>query len=169
MKSRLQAEQTRRVLFEEVGPVNYNPHNRDFQCVHCRRSVSADWLMAGVKNRNHCPYCMWSRHLDLYEAGDRLSACKMAMQPAALTLKKTNKKYGVTAAGELMLVHLCTDCGKVSINRIAADDDLDTVLRIYEQSLEMDAYTRLMIENAGIRPLDHTGRPILMAQLFGQM
>jgi hypothetical protein len=47
-----------------------------------------------VRNRNHCPYCLWSRCLDLFRAGDRLSACKAPMQPVGLALKHTRKKYG---------------------------------------------------------------------------
>jgi len=44
------------------------------------------------------------------------------MRPIGLTYKRTRKKYG-DQRGEMMLVHLCMDCGKVSLNRVAADDD----------------------------------------------
>src|SRR5512139_2755149 len=95
----------------------------DFRCLACGYLVSAQPVVSGVHNRNHCPYCLWSRHLDLYEAGDRLAACKAGMRPVGLTLKRSRDKYGGQAAGELMLVHQCSECGKLSINRIAADDD----------------------------------------------
>ena len=65
--------------------------NRDFRCVYCGNFVSAAALFAGVKNRNHCPYCLWSRHLDLFEAGDRLSACKAPMRPIGVTVKIRHK------------------------------------------------------------------------------
>jgi hypothetical protein len=84
--------------------------------------VVADPFFSGVQHRNHCPYCLWSRHLDHEKAGDRLSACKAGMRPIGLTYKRTRKKYG-DQRGEMMLVHLCLDCGKVSLNRVAADDD----------------------------------------------
>jgi hypothetical protein len=48
---------------------------QEFKCGHCHAFVSMEPILSGVQNRNHCPYCLWSRHLDLYEAGDRLSAC----------------------------------------------------------------------------------------------
>ena len=80
-----------------------------FFCKHCNGYVSSAAFLSGVQNRNHCPYCLWSRHLDLYSAGDRLSACKSSMRPIGLTSKATNKKYG-PGRGELMLIHLCTDC-----------------------------------------------------------
>src|SRR4026209_2498083 len=99
----------------------------DFRCAHCRNIVSVTHLLSGVNNRNHCPYCLWSRHLDLYSAGDRLSACKAKMKPIGLTMKKGRNKYRPGPRGELMLVHACTECNAVSINRIAADDDPETV------------------------------------------
>jgi DNA-directed RNA polymerase subunit RPC12/RpoP len=96
--------------------------NPDFKCVHCRAHVVADPFFSGVQHRNHCPYCLWSRHLDHQKAGDRLSACKAGMRPIGLTYKRIRKKYG-DQRGEMMLVHLCMDCGKISLNRVAADDD----------------------------------------------
>src|SRR5512147_2229255 len=100
----------------------------DFRCAHCHALVSSAHLFSGVNNRNHCPYCLWSCHLDLFAAGDRLSACKAPMQPIGLTMKPGRNKYRPEAHGELMLVHACTGCGSLSINRIAADDDSQTVM-----------------------------------------
>jgi hypothetical protein len=78
-----------------------------FICKHCGYFVSSDATLAGVGNRNHCPYCLWSRHLDLYHAGDRLCACKAPMRPLGLVEKRTGKKYG--NPGELLLAHICTE------------------------------------------------------------
>src|SRR5688500_3395418 len=99
----------------------------DFRCAHCHALVSSAHLLSGVHNRNHCPYCLWSCHLDLFAAGDRLSACKAPMRAIGLTMKAGRNKYQPDSRGELMLIHQCTDCGALSINRIAADDDSDTV------------------------------------------
>ncbi len=103
-----------------------------FRCLGCRAWVQADALLSGVQNRNHCPYCLASRHLDLDVPGDRLSVCKTLMTPVGLTLKKTGKKYGPAGDGELMLVHCCQGCGKLSLNRIAADDDPEKLLALLE-------------------------------------
>jgi len=144
-----------------------------FKCSHCHFYVSASSvlcpqpLLSGVKNRNHCPYCLWSRHLDLYQAGDRLAACKARMKPVGLTLKRTRKKYGLESHGELMLIHLCNDCGKVSINRIAADDVPGTVFDIYESSLELDPQMKILLEESGIQALGDADRTVVHAQLFG--
>jgi RNHCP domain len=138
----------------------------DFRCAHCSHIVSSAHWLSGVNNRNHCLYCLWSRHLDLYAAGDRLSACKAPMQPVALTAKRSRDKYN-RGHGELMLVHLCTDCDCISINRIAADDDASTLLEIFNASLALPARTRSLLLEADIDFLPPDSLPQLHRQLFG--
>jgi hypothetical protein len=121
-----------------------------FRCNYCRAFISTDAMLSGVQNRNHCPYCLWSRHLDLYEAGDRLSACKAVMKPMGLTLKQTRKKYASGQPGELMIIHLCTECDSVSINRIAADDDVKILREVFEKSFRLDAQISSRLENSGV-------------------
>jgi len=137
----------------------------DFKCAHCHAYVSCMPMLAGVNNRNHCPYCLWSRHLDLFAAGDRLSACKAPMHPVALTLKRTRNKYGY--GGELMLVHLCSECAEVSINRIAADDDAETLLNTLIESFALPHTTRMLICKNDIRLLDAENVALVQSQLFG--
>lgn len=139
----------------------------DFVCCTCHNFVSAEVALSNVKHRNHCPYCLSSRHLDLYQAGDRLSACKARMRPVALTVKKTIQKYAGAGRGELMLVHLCEDCGKLSINRIAADDDNQTVLQIFELSARLDDHIHVMLCQNGIQTIQSADRPFVCQQLWG--
>jgi hypothetical protein len=139
----------------------------DFTCLHCRRLVLAHELFSGVRNRNHCPHCLSSRHLDLYEAGDRLAACKGRMQAVALTLKQDGNKYAVDS-GELMLVHICTECGKVSINRIAADDDNEQILQVFAASQRLERATRTAIAHSGITPLEAHQERIVRERLCGR-
>ena len=146
----------------------YNPHNIDFRCVHCRHHVSADALLAGVYNRNHCPYCLWSRHMDWRKPGDRMAACKAQMQPIGLTVKRARKKYASEKSGELMLIHLCMDCGKLSINRLAADDDSDKVMNLFTNSQQLDAETRTQLKRSRIQVLERGDQPIVQRQLCGQ-
>jgi hypothetical protein len=139
----------------------------DFKCIHCQTIISADPELSGVHNRNHCPYCLWSRHMDLYQAGDRLCACKSAMKPVGLTIKKARKKYGSEKQGELMLVHLCTECGKASINRIAADDVPHTLLELFERSFHLDSATRALLRHNDIQALEPSDTHLVRARLFG--
>lgn len=138
----------------------------DFICLHCRRLVQAHELFSGVRNRNHCPHCLSSRHLDLYEAGDRLAACKGRMQAVALTFKHSGNKYSVDS-GELMLVHVCTECGKVSINRIAADDDNERILQVFRESQRLDRRTREIFAQHGITPLNMQQEQLVLRRLWG--
>ena len=140
----------------------------DFVCLVCHNFVSAEAALSGVHNRNHCPYCLSSRHLDLYEAGDRLSACKARMRPMALTLKKTGKKYNQPNQGEMMLIHVCNECGKLSINRIAADDDIETVLGIFEGSRQLDEKMKSLLARDGITVLEAGDGRLVRERLLGR-
>jgi hypothetical protein len=138
-----------------------------FHCKQCHAYVSPASFPGGVRNRNHCPYCLWSRHLDLYVAGDRLAACKSPMEPIGLTRKITIKKYG-SDHGELMLIHLCTECNRVSINRIAADDDPESVFNLFKSSFQLDIKTRSNLEVKGIRAIPFAEGELVRTRLFGQ-
>ena len=139
----------------------------DFKCGHCHVMVSSAHFLSGVNNRNHCPYCLWSCHLDLYASGDRLSACKGQMKPIGLTLKMGRNKYRHGSGGELMLVHQCVDCGTLSINRIAADDVAATILDVFQSSIENQVHS--LCEANGILPLKLTDSSLLQKQLYGVM
>lgn len=142
-----------------------NINNQDFRCIHCQAHVSADPLLSGVHNRNHCPYCLHSRHMDLHQPGDRLSACKTVMQPVGLTLKQTRKKYGLAQFGELMLIHHCTACSRLSANRLAADDDTDRIYQVYLHSCTIDLPDSTQ---GNIRFLTEADSWLVEAQLFGK-
>lgn len=97
---------------------------KNFKCCKCDREIPYESY--GTKNRNHCPFCLWSKHVD-EKIGDRLSRCGGSMKPLGLNSKKD---------GELMLIHECEKCGKISANRIAGDDAADEILEIFKNSLE---------------------------------
>lgn len=140
--------------------------NSDFRCLYCRQVVSAFPGLSGVHNRNHCPYCLWSRHLDLNRAGDRLSACKAGMRPLGLTIKHAPKKYN-QLSGELMIIHQCTECDRVSINRIAADDLAENLFEIYKYTRQLEALICGELETNGIRVLQAADQQLVHSRLFG--
>lgn len=141
--------------------------NVDFTCKQCGAYVSARKMISGVLNRNHCPYCLCSRHVDLFKAGDRLCACKAIMPPVGLTLKKSRDKYAVNHRGELMLVHRCEVCGDLSINRVAADDDPLKLLAILEPEPADAHQLRLACQAQDIFLLTRTDKEILQSRLIG--
>ncbi|MCA9282368.1 MAG: RNHCP domain-containing protein [Phycisphaeraceae bacterium] len=81
-----------------------------FTCIHCRNTVDPDSF--GTKHRNHCPFCLWSRHVD-DEPGDRRCACRSPMEPMAIAVRED---------GEWAIIHRCTGCSTLRTNRIAGDD-----------------------------------------------
>src|SRR5215510_3613833 len=139
----------------------------DFKCAHCGYLVSTAYRLSGANNRNHCPYCLWSCHLDLFAAGDRLSACKGQMKPIGLTMKKSRNKYQLEARGELMLIHECTECESLSINRIAADDDSDSILDVFQDSFGRSYQQLQLCEEQGILLLGPEALRAVHIQLFG--
>ncbi len=144
-------------------------HTREdmFTCKRCGAVVYIEPLLSGVQNRNHCPYCLWSRHVDHIYAGDRMSACKAVMEPIGLTVKRSKNRYAVDAPGELMLIHLCSDCGKLSINRIAADDLVERLMGIFHSSLSLNDVIRDQLEANGIRLLEAEDMQMVTCQLLG--
>jgi hypothetical protein len=64
-----------------------------------------------------------------------------------------------------MLIHQCADCGTLSINRIAADDDPSSLLGVFQSSLEhrIDSFCK----EQGILPLKADDSAVLQKQLFG--
>ncbi len=140
----------------------------EFRCLHCGALVTADPLSSGVNNRNHCPCCLWSRHLDLHTPGDRLSACKGKMQPVGLSRKPGRNKYAARASGELLLVHLCTECGRVSLNRLAADDDPENVEAVFHAASCLDMEMRARLALAQVRLLAEGEVAFVREQLYGK-
>jgi len=49
-----------------------------------------------------------------------------------------------------MLIHACIECGDLSINRIAADDDPESILDVFYASKSMSRYIRSQCEIQGI-------------------
>jgi hypothetical protein len=90
-----------------------NPKN--FICRNCGKKVSTK--APGTKNRNHCPFCLFSLHIDVI-IGDRRSECLGLMEPVGKSIKKD---------GEEVLVHRCLVCGEIRKNRVAGDDSVEKV------------------------------------------
>jgi hypothetical protein len=89
------------------------------------------------------------------------------MKAIGLTLKLGRNKYRRESGGELMLVHQCVDCGTLSINRIAADDDASTILAVFRFSIENQIHS--LCEVNGIMALRSTDSAILHKQLYGEI
>ncbi len=67
-----------------------------------------------------------------------------------------------------MLVHRCLTCGKVSINRLAADDDPQAVMETFLASLAMDPSIRSDLAQKNIVALQRSDYYLLKTRLYGK-
>jgi DNA-directed RNA polymerase subunit RPC12/RpoP len=113
----------RRSRDDEHAKTTRRPHGRHlekpFRCVHCKAMVDA--IVVGGSHRNHCPYCLHSRHVDGRVPGDRAGTCRGRMAPVGAFLRRN---------GEHVIVHRCLRCGFERHNRIAADDIFELVMTL---------------------------------------
>lgn len=83
-----------------------------FKCRHCRAFIGMP--PTGGQQRNHCPMCLYSLHVDDKTPGDRASDCRSLMQPIGVFYRRNM---------EQVVVHRCLGCGFARYNRVAADDN----------------------------------------------
>jgi rubrerythrin len=83
----------------------------DFNCEHCGYAV------VGNGYTNHCPKCLWSKHVD-NSPGDRASKCGGMMAPVKIEMVKD----------EFVITNTCVVCGHSKRNKSSIDDDLSVIL-----------------------------------------
>jgi len=91
---------------------------------------------AGSRHRNHCRHCLSSLHLDI-EPGDRASSCRGVMEAIGVWVRKD---------GEWAVIHRCRDCGALSSNRIAADDNPALLMSIAVKPLAAPPFPLGLLE-----------------------
>jgi hypothetical protein len=96
---------------------NFITINEEFNCENCNQKNP---LLKG-SCRNHCVFCLYSKHVDEEVPGDRKSNCFGLMEPVELD-QNAEKGY--------VIIHKCTKCGKKSRNKVAFDDNFDTVIKL---------------------------------------
>ncbi len=88
------------------------PREESFVCEHCGLAVEP--LGKGTY-RDHCPKCLYSKHVDDLGPGDRASTCLGLLKP--VSIDQDSKKGFV-------IVYECEQCRRSSRNKAAEDDDL---------------------------------------------
>lgn len=99
--------------------VKFVARDDGFKCDHCSREVEP--IRFGGSYRNHCPFCLWSKHVDLDIPGDRANPCGGMMEPTGVFSRRN---------GEFVLVHGCAKCGMERHNRVAGDDDAELLTKL---------------------------------------
>ncbi len=85
----------------------------DFVCENCGKEVKGNGFT------NHCPYCLWSKHVDV-NPGDRNSKCQGLMKP--IRVEKDSDGY--------ILVHKCGKCGYEKRNKVSEKDNFDEIINL---------------------------------------
>ena len=129
-----------------------------FRCAHCRREILKDSI--STKHRNHCPFCLYSLHVD-ESPGDRRSVCHGSMKPIGFCIKQ----HG----GELSVIHECQKCGVIKINRIAAEDDDEELVRIFNESQNLPKKNIDAIKKARIELLRRENESVFYTIIFGKL
>lgn len=98
----------------------FTKNDSGFICGNCGKEVEP----LGYSSRNHCPFCLWSRHLDV-NPGDRQSECKGLMEP--ISAEPTGDGFIIT--------HRCVICGKTIRNKAATKgksqtDDINLLINL---------------------------------------
>lgn len=91
-------------------------NKEDFVCEHCGVRVEGDGYT------NHCPACLWSKHVDV-EPGDRAARCGGMMEPVAI--EGTTPSY--------ILTHKCTRCGHIRRNKVSSRDSGEALVALAEK------------------------------------
>jgi len=91
----------------------------NFVCEKCGHSIE------GTGYTDHCPDCLWSRHVDV-NPGDRKSKCKGMMEPVGIEIR----------GGENIIYYRCTECGYEHRVKAAPDDNFDKLIELSSKPLE---------------------------------
>lgn len=92
---------------------NFTRTIEDFVCGHCGTKVT------GNGYTNHCPACLWSKHVDV-NPGDRAELCGGMMKPIGVELEH----------GEYILIHACEKCGATKRNKTLKTDNFDALIAL---------------------------------------
>ncbi len=90
------------------------------------------------------------------------------MQPIAIAFKnyKVNP-FTSRGNGELMVIHQCLNCGRVSPNRIAGDDSEYQILSILKESINLNENIAIQLKNLGLELITTINKEEALISLFG--
>lgn len=93
----------------------FNMIDENFTCENCGKEVSR----LNYTARDHCPYCLYSKHLDI-NPGDRQNNCQGMMEPIGIEKYKNSYK----------IIYNCEKCHQTHKNIMATDDNFDEIIKL---------------------------------------
>jgi len=94
-------------------PKLFQKNKEDFICEKCGEKV------IGNGYTNHCPKCLWSKHVDV-NPGDRAANCGGMMKPIKVEIEK----------GEYVLTYHCEKCNFERRKKVEKEDNFDEVIKL---------------------------------------
>jgi ribosomal protein L37AE/L43A len=95
------------VLTDSMEGKKFQRRIEDFDCEHCGAHV------VGNGYTDHCPKCLWSKHVDI-NPGDRMASCGGMMRPMSLVGSSPNYR----------IVYRCEKCGAAkTVSAVQPDDE----------------------------------------------
>ena len=85
----------------------------DFTCEHC------EYIVSGSGYTNHCPKCLYSKHVDI-NPGDRAHKCNGAMKPIA----------ALYSNGVYTIQQECEVCGTKARIKAKENDDVTLLIEL---------------------------------------
>lgn len=101
-------------MVEQIRKNFIVPEVKNYTCEHCGVEV------VGGRYNNHCPNCLWSKHVDDKIPGDRSSNCLGLMEPVKVLQKN----------GKWRIVHKCTKCNHIFEIETKNEDNLDLIIKL---------------------------------------
>jgi len=153
---------------ENIAKIKAEKQQKKLICCRCDNEAifSVDIDVAHI---NHCSHCLSLYHIDKNFSDDCSTNCGGCMHAIGLTFKKEgNDKCNNQKEGELMIIHKCVICDKVSINRLATDDDEVAILVLFHKSFLLDNATKQKILNEGIEMASLKDKERVFIKLFGK-
>lgn len=98
----------------------FSNNDEAFKCSNCGKEVQA----LEYSSRDHCPYCLYSRHVDI-NPGDRKNTCRGMMKPIGIEKYKDTYK----------IIYKCDKCHTIHKNIMAKDDDMNLIINLSTNGL----------------------------------
>lgn len=98
---------------------NFIRNIENFTCEKCGYQVTGDGYT------DHCPKCLYGKHVDANLPGDRQSSCHGMLRPTGIRIKEQKQQIQYT----------CETCGKVSYCKIAKEDNYEIIISLSQHAV----------------------------------
>jgi ribosomal protein L37AE/L43A len=98
---------------------NFIRRREDFTCDHCGYNVAGDGYT------DHCPNCLYGKHVDKDIPGDRKSSCKGLLLPIGIKIKNKKTQIG----------YKCQKCHRIFFCTVSKNDNQKKLEELYNNLL----------------------------------